>query len=124
MFILLIVIFSIAGVVWTNNATIHGAPECLTKLKQMGKEIKFITDNTINTTETISKKLRSIGIEADVKDVSNPIIFIIDYLRKIAFKKSLYVLASEPFKDELRKAGFKIIKNMVSDIRTNLHVPP
>lgn len=124
MFILLIVIFSIAGVVWTNNATIHGAPECLTKLKQMGKEIKFITDNTINTTETISKKLRSIGIEADVKDVSNPIIFIIDYLRKIAFKKSLYVLASEAFKDELRKAGFKIIENMVSDIRTNLHVPP
>lgn len=79
----------------------------------MEKKVTFVTNNAINSPDTIRSKLQDQKFDSTIEIVT-PVNAISAYLKSIKFCKSVFVLASEEFKQEMRKEGFNLIVDPVS----------
>ncbi|EER44621.1 4-nitrophenylphosphatase [Histoplasma capsulatum H143] len=60
-------LFDCDGVLWSGDITFEGTVETLEMLRQKGKQIIFVTNNSTKSRADYKKKLESLGIPADVK---------------------------------------------------------
>ncbi len=61
--------FDLDGVIWRGDQPIPGAVETLRSLREGGKSLCFVTNNSSETHETYAKRLTDIGAVADPNDV-------------------------------------------------------
>ncbi|XP_065365930.1 chronophin [Calliphora vicina] len=99
----------IDGVVWNMSHNIEGSADGYKELRQAGKHLTFITNNSVRAEELCIQKLRKNNIEIEADNVMHPAKSIVEYLNSIKFEGLIYVLASEEFKNVLRRAGYKIL---------------
>lgn len=86
---------------------IHNVKESLQLLKKFNKNIYVLTNNT-----TIDKKsLRD--YEIIFNDIITPTDVMIDYLKKINFKKEIYVIGSSNMKNQISRSGLKLTEDEV-----------
>ncbi|CAG9819788.1 unnamed protein product [Phaedon cochleariae] len=102
------VVSDIDGVLWVASKTLPGSPECIATFKNLGKRVNYVTNQAVNTVDAIYGRMKQCGISGEPEDIVNPLVGVVDYLKKIKFNKELFVLASNVYKNELRKAGFKV----------------
>uniref|UniRef100_T1PGZ1 Haloacid dehalogenase-like hydrolase n=1 Tax=Musca domestica TaxID=7370 RepID=T1PGZ1_MUSDO len=99
----------IDGVVWNVANIIEGSGEGFNALRDAGKKLTFITNNSVRPEEQCLEKLKKVNIEIDANDLIHPSKSIIEYLKSIKFEGLIYAIASESIKNALRKEGFQII---------------
>lgn len=58
-------LFDCDGVLWSGDDLIPGAVEALEKLRALGKEIVFVTNNASKSRKAILQKFVKLGIRAD-----------------------------------------------------------
>jgi HAD superfamily hydrolase (TIGR01450 family) len=97
------------GVVWHTSIPIPGAAECTNNLKKIGKNIKYVSNNTVNSPEGIADTLKRLNHDVDSTDVINPIVSIISYFKSIQFKDEIFLIGSQALRDKLAQAGFNIV---------------
>ncbi|CAD7090533.1 unnamed protein product [Hermetia illucens] len=99
------------GVIWdaTTHKPLEAVGNGIKKLKEHGKKVVFLTNNSTRSEEDYAKQFQSVGLDIDLEDVVHPVRSIITYLRQIEFDGLIYCMATEAFKDSLRSAGFKVI---------------
>lgn len=96
-------IFDLGGTVWRWNELIKGFEKVYQILRNLGKNIYFITDNTLLTRDGYAKKLQNFGIDAKVDQIINPSI----PATKIFKGKKVFCIG-EGLITDLRKAGIKV----------------
>ena len=126
-------IFSdIDGVLWSVEAGIPGAPEGFHAIMSTGKDVKFITNNSVRPVPEYAQKFEELKIALDTVSLKNlnfilfqtkynwnvfenfkehlvhPAQSVVDYLKSINFEGSIYALTTKPFKELLTKAGFEL----------------
>ncbi|MGH2725708.1 MAG: HAD-IIA family hydrolase, partial [Actinomycetota bacterium] len=62
-------ILDLDGVVWTGDEPVPGAPETIRTLRDHGKRLAFVTNNSSETPEMYAKKLADIGAQGDAAEV-------------------------------------------------------
>lgn len=62
-------VLDLDGVVWTGDEPVVGAPETIRSLRDAGKRLAFVTNNSSQTPETYAKKLADIGAQGDLNEV-------------------------------------------------------
>jgi glycerol 3-phosphatase-2 len=62
-------VFDLDGVVWKGDRAIPGAPETLRSLRDAGKRIAFVTNNSSDTHEAYAKKLTDMGAGGSVEEI-------------------------------------------------------
>ena len=62
-------LFDLDGVLYRGDEPVPGAPEAVAALRDLGKGIAFVTNNSSRTPETVAARLRSVGIPADPGEV-------------------------------------------------------
>lgn len=62
-------VLDLDGVVWTGHEPIPGAPETIRSLRDAGKRVAFVTNNSSQTPETYAKKLADMGAGGDASEV-------------------------------------------------------
>jgi 4-nitrophenyl phosphatase len=62
-------VFDLDGVVWRGNKPIPGAPAAIKSLRDAGKRIAFVTNNSALTGERYAKKLADMGAGGDVDEI-------------------------------------------------------
>ena len=62
-------VLDLDGVVWTGDEPLLGAPETIRALRDAGKRLAFVTNNSSETPETYAKKLADIGAQGDPAEV-------------------------------------------------------
>lgn len=101
--------FIFPGVLWNELHLIKNASSGLNALKSAGKEVIYVTNNSVRSFNDFEKLFEKSNIQANSKDIVNPLQSIIEFLKAINFNERIYCISNEPFKASLRKAGFDVI---------------
>lgn len=57
------------GVVYIGGRAVPGAPEALSRVREAGSQVAFVTNNASRTAQTVAAHLSDLGVDADAADV-------------------------------------------------------
>ncbi|MCP4354022.1 MAG: HAD-IIA family hydrolase [Proteobacteria bacterium] len=86
-------IIDLDGTVYIGNSPIKGAVNFVTQLIEENKKLYFVSNNTSKTPQAYIKKLRDMGINAEISNICTPLIPTINYINDLECK-NVYVMAS------------------------------
>jgi phosphoglycolate phosphatase len=100
------------GVLWVNNDAVHGVPQVLNKLRALGKQICFATNNSTKTREEFLAKLEKLGYDASIDELFPTSYSTAVYLQSIGFDKTgqkVFIVGSSGIAGELAKIGIESV---------------
>jgi HAD superfamily hydrolase (TIGR01450 family) len=100
-------IFDLDSTLWYWNRLIPGAKRVIERVKEMKKEILFVSNNTIESRKGIAKRLNGFGIKVDFHDIINAGIVIGYYIKE---KKGTALALNKGTEIDIRDAGVRIKK--------------
>jgi len=101
-------IIDLDGVVYRGDQLLDGVEEGLRLLRESGKKIKFLTNNSKKGSDGITKKLNCMGVECDSIDVMTSATASAAYLFEES-RKNIYVIGEVGLKEEIIKAGLNVV---------------
>lgn len=119
-------IFDCDGVIWKGDSLIAGAKELVTQLKNKGKQVYFITNNSTKSRASYLKKFVSLGLDnVDAEEILSSSYAAAAYLTSIHFQskgKKVYVIGERGIEEELDRhhisyLGGEADKDKVPDMR-------
>jgi phosphoglycolate/pyridoxal phosphate phosphatase family enzyme len=104
-------VLDLDGVVWTGDEPVAGAPETIRALRDAGKRLAFVTNNSSETPEAYAKKLADIGAQGDAAEV----VTSADAVARLMASKipalrgrSAYVIGGQGLIERVAEAGVRI----------------
>lgn len=107
------------GVLWIEDTVIPGSPETINRLKEMGKNIYYITNNSSKTREQYFEKLTKMGFNASIEEIVNSAHLTACYLNDQNFSKKVYIFGNESIAQELKKFGIQSIGYGPDEMKTD-----
>lgn len=104
-------IFDLDGTVYLGEALLPTAKETITRLRELGKRILFLSNNPTHTRELYSQKLTRLGLPTPVADILNSSLVMVNFLKTHCPTARLFVLGEEPLRNDLRRAGFELVED-------------
>ncbi|KAH8409127.1 hypothetical protein KR009_008356, partial [Drosophila setifemur] len=110
------------GVVWYPLGDfIPGSAEALAHLELCGKQVTFVTNNSITSAKDQIEKFAKQGqLKVHEHQIVHPAQTICDHLRSINFEGLIYCLATPPFKKLLTDAGFQLAQESGGEVIKSL----
>lgn len=102
------IIFDVDGVLFTGKQVISGAPETLRLLKEAGKKLAVVSNNTSHTVEMFLQKFQGVGLPFGYEDIKVATRVTAEYIREKEPGARVYLVGSTAYAEELRKAGLKL----------------
>ncbi|KAH8237663.1 hypothetical protein KR038_005223, partial [Drosophila bunnanda] len=98
------------GVIWYPlRDFIPGSAKALAHLESRGKQVTFVTNNSISSMkEHIEKFAQQGNLQIKEHQIVHPAQTICDHLKSINFEGLIYCLATPPFRQVLKDAGFRL----------------
>ncbi|RUS81930.1 hypothetical protein EGW08_010316, partial [Elysia chlorotica] len=101
-------LFDCDGVLWDGNGPINGSLETVLRLKELGKRVFYVTNNSSQTREHYVKKCANYGYDAKKDEILCTAWIAAEYLRAANFKDKVYVMGKkESIGEELDAVGIK-----------------
>ena len=66
-------VFDLDGCVWTGDVLVPGAAEVLALLREQGRGVSFLTNNSAARSATMQAKLERLGVQAALLEVLTPL---------------------------------------------------
>jgi HAD superfamily hydrolase (TIGR01450 family) len=120
-------VFDIDGTVSIGDKFIDGALELLSFLKQNGKSIYFVTNNSSKSVKDYLKKFEGMGLEISKRQIITSGTATIAYLNKYCNNDSVYLLGTNSYKEEMISCGINIneeldkVNYVISSFDTSLN---
>lgn len=99
-------LFDMDGTLILGDSPLPGAVDLVKALRDNGKQVRFITNNTLHDPAEHAARLNRAGIPADSDEVTTPLPALLDHVRKNGITNA-HVIASDIVKDALRLPGDK-----------------
>lgn len=100
-------IIDLDGCVYRGERLIEGADVAIRALKEAGRRILYLTNNSTKTPEEYASKLRRLGIEADPPEILTSAVATAAYMRRFA-RGPCYVIGEDALRSAILKEGFTI----------------
>ncbi|XP_073955289.1 uncharacterized protein isoform X2 [Choristoneura fumiferana] len=94
------------GVLWASEP-LPGVGDFIKFMKQIGKKVHFLSNNSIRSDENYSKFFKNAGIEDGIENLTIPSKAIAEYLKSINFDKHVYCVTCQETIKTLEANGFK-----------------
>lgn len=75
-------VFDLDGTIWYWTKLIPGAKKTIKKLKELNKDVLYVTNNTIVSNRELTRRLNDFGIKANYSDVLNTGLVIGYYIKE------------------------------------------
>ncbi|KAH8069499.1 phosphoglycolate phosphatase [Aureococcus anophagefferens] len=88
-------IFDCDGVIWKGDSLIDRVPAVLKKLRELGKRIFFVTNNSTKSRKGYKKKFEGLGLEVEPEEIFSSSFAAAAYLEQTKFKdtgKKVYII--------------------------------
>ncbi|XP_017778574.1 PREDICTED: 4-nitrophenylphosphatase-like [Nicrophorus vespilloides] len=102
------ILFDCDGVLLLGEDIIPGVKDSVNSMKEMGKEIKLITNNSFRTTREWNEIFEDVELEFTSHDVIFPTKAVIHYLQAKKFNKKAFVLGQPAMVEELKEYGIGV----------------
>lgn len=101
------------GTIYLGNEIFDGTLDFLALLKEQGKRVGYITNNSSKAVSQYMEKLAKMGIESQEEEFSTAVHATVHFLNKEKPGAKVYVVGTDALKNYLREAGFHIVKGYV-----------
>lgn len=106
-------LFDLDGVIYLGPVAIEGVPESLARLRDLGTQIGFVTNNAARTPQAVAEHLVELGMQADVSDVVNSTQATIRMLAQdLPSGSKLLVVGTEALSEQLAGGGFTPVRTL------------
>jgi len=93
------------GTVYLGNKLIGDMKNTLSSIRNSGRRIVFLTNNSSKSAETYREKLRKLDIYDEADDIFTSGMATVEYLSENHPNKSVYLVGTDAIKEEWKKAG-------------------
>ncbi|KAH9502725.1 hypothetical protein Btru_069605 [Bulinus truncatus] len=101
-------LFDCDGVLWDGNGVIEGSVETIKKLKHLGKNVYYVTNNSSKSRYEYLEKCKEYGFPAEMDDIVCTAYAAAQYLKSIGFKNKVYLIGKDDsLGTELKDAGIQ-----------------
>lgn len=96
-------IFDCDGVIWKGDSVIDGVPAVLDKLREMGKMVFFVTNNSTKSRKGYLKKFTGLGLNVKPEEIFSSSFAAAAYLEQnpLPAGKKVYIIGQEGIGEEL-----------------------
>ena len=101
------ILCDVDGVLRTGSRVIDGSPEAIEGFRKLGKNIFYVSNNCLQSRKDYLESLLSKGYNGKLEDMFTASFSCVQYLKDIAFSKTVYVLGPSAIGEELDEAGIK-----------------
>ncbi|XP_070560766.1 glycerol-3-phosphate phosphatase-like [Ptychodera flava] len=96
------------GVIWQGKNVVPGAQEALKKLRQKGKKIFFVTNNSTKSRKQYMQKFTSLGFEVYEEEIVCTAFAAAAYLKYgLKYEGKVYLMGSAGMEEELELMGYQ-----------------
>lgn len=113
-------VFDLDGVVILGKEAVPGAVEAINKLKNSGKQIRFLTNNASKTRQTTALLLQGLGIETEISEIVTSAFATAKYIEKNFGKIDVHVLGTDQLKEEMLNVGLKVVERNAGVVAVGL----
>ena len=114
------VILDLDGCVWVGDEATAGAAAAIAALRQAGKRVAFVTNNTYYADEDYVRKLWALGVQASVADVVTVGAAVEQLLGATRPGRSAVVIGSEAMRAHVSAAGLTLLNGTGEASRADL----
>ncbi|XP_069012090.1 glycerol-3-phosphate phosphatase isoform X3 [Embiotoca jacksoni] len=102
------VLFDCDGVIWRGDQAIAGAPRVINLLKENGKKVFFVTNNSTKTRKMYADKMTSLGFNVTEEEVFGTAFCSAMYLKtECKLEGKVYLIGSNAMTQELEAVGIQ-----------------
>ncbi|XP_063381765.1 uncharacterized protein LOC134668190 [Cydia fagiglandana] len=94
------------GVLWLKQA-LPGVGEFFRLMKENGKTVHFVSNNSIRSKENYTTMFDKVGIPGGFEKLTTPSVAMVEYLKSVNFDKHVYCLTCPETKRMFESYGFK-----------------
>ena len=101
-------IFDLDGTIYLGERLIPGAREAVTRLRDRGRRVVFLSNKPLKPRSSYAAKLTRLGIATPVEDVINSTRALVRTMRRQCPDARLFVIGESALLDEIREEGFEL----------------
>jgi NagD protein len=101
-------LFDLDGTIYVGDTLLPGAAQTITALRKAGRRTIFLSNNPTKTRSQYATKLLRMGIPTPIDDIVTSSFVMVHWLLNERPQARLFVVGEEPFKQDLRGAGFQL----------------
>uniref|UniRef100_UPI0037E75E2B glycerol-3-phosphate phosphatase n=1 Tax=Semicossyphus pulcher TaxID=241346 RepID=UPI0037E75E2B len=102
------VLFDCDGVIWRGDQAIAGAPQVINLLKENGKKVFFVTNNSTKTRKMYADKMTTLGFDVREEEVFGTAYCSAMYLKTVCkLEGKVYLVGSNAMRQELEAVGIQ-----------------
>lgn len=101
-------LFDLDGTVYLGDQLLPGSYDLVTTLRELGRQTLFLTNNPTRDRQMYADKLERLGLPTPVTHIVNPVVTMVDWLRKNADGARIYVIGEPPLVRAIESAGFEL----------------
>lgn len=101
------------------NHAIHGSPDVINRLQDVGKRVYFLTNNSTKTRAGFLEKAHKLGFNINEEGIMSTAYATAKYLERRKFNKKVYLIGSSGIAEELDKVGIEHTPIGPDVIKTN-----
>ncbi|XP_026325238.1 glycerol-3-phosphate phosphatase isoform X2 [Hyposmocoma kahamanoa] len=95
------------GVLWIDNNAIPGSADTMNMLREKGKRIFYVTNNSTKIRSEFASKAQELGFIANSDEILSTAYLVAHYLKGIGFTKKVYLIGSNGIAGELTAVGIR-----------------
>ncbi|XP_068439033.1 glycerol-3-phosphate phosphatase [Clinocottus analis] len=102
------VLFDCDGVIWRGDQAVPGAAQVVNLLKERGKRVFFVTNNSTKTRKMYVDKMSTLGFNASEDEVFGTAYCSAMYLKTVCeLQGKVYLIGSDAMREELEAVGIQ-----------------
>jgi HAD superfamily hydrolase (TIGR01450 family) len=102
-------VFDLDGCIWTGDVLVPGAAEVLALLREQGRRVSFLTNNSAARSAGIQAKLERLGVQAAKDEVLTPLEILGEVITARWGPSRVLAIGGEELAAALRESGHELV---------------